>query len=277
MKFYDDDDIWDEFQWESHLSEIEEQSEQIRGFLESTLNEKHEPRWMRLMDECSSELDLMNTFIEEELLIEDSYFPDDEDWEEDDEEFDDPMFDMLEIDEEWEEIMDQDESDEDDLENMDLFSEDLDDELDDWDLEGEEWKSLTEDFALSDYGSIEKIEVYVTARDFGAEIFRLLEHKKDLLNKDHIQEFVSDVVQISAKLAGGYAFGFEMDVLGANIAYSKRALNFANKALVDLKGLKKRKVFSTSDYYRLHATLFELRNDIGIYVQDIRQRFYEGL
>lgn len=271
MKFYDDDDIWDEFQWEAHLSELEEQNEQIRGFLESTLNEKNEPRWMRLMEECSSELDLMNTYIEEELLIEDSYFPDDEDWEEDDDEFDDPMFDSFEG--EWEDVPD-DEFIQDDENDLSFLGDDLDDELDEWDLEGEEWKALSEEFAFSDYGSIENLAVYVTARDFGVEIFRLLDHKKELLQAGYLQDFVSTVVQISAKLAGGYAFGFEDDVLGANIAYSKRALHYANAALEKLQALKSQKVFNLNDYNQLHATLFELRNDIGVYVQDLREQFY---
>ncbi len=268
MPFYDDDEIWDEFQWEAHLSELEQQNEKIKGFIESTLNEKHEPRWIRMLDEYKSELDLMNAYIEEELLIEDSYFPDDDDWDDDEEEFDDPMFDFL--DSEDDDLLGLNDSDE-------LEYDEDDDEEGIWDLEGEEWKALSDEFALSDYGSIEKLDVYVNARDLGAEIFRLLDYRKDVLTREQVQQFVSDVIQISAKIAGGYAFGFELDVLGANIAYNKRALAFANQALNELQSLKNKKLFTKDDYAHLHGHLFELRNDIGVYIQELREHYNNSI
>lgn len=268
MNFNDDDEIWDEFQWEAHLSDLEAQNDKIKGFIESTLNAKNEPRWMRMLDEFSSEIELMNAYIEEELLIEDSFFPDDEEWEEEDDDLEDPMFDLLD-------------SDDDDLFDFDddqpyLEDDDNDEGSEAWELEGEEWKTLSEEFALSDFGSIEKLAVYVTARDLGAELFRLFDHRKDVLAREKVQQFVSDVVQISTKIAGGYAFGYEADVLGANIAYNKRALSFANKALLELQSLKDLNLFAREDYYRVHAILFELRNDIGIYVQELRERFHQS-
>ena len=90
-------------------------------------------------------------------------------------------------------------------------------------------------------------------------------------------EFVSDNLKIAAKLAGGYSFGFEVEYLGANIAYTKKALHYANHSLELVQKMKTELFFNRQEYAEIHGRLFELRNDIGIYVQELRSRFYKGL
>ena len=73
-----DDNIWDEYQWESHINEIERRGDQIRKFINSHTSD-HKPRWYKLLDEFNSEQDAIDAFVEEELSIDESYYSDDED------------------------------------------------------------------------------------------------------------------------------------------------------------------------------------------------------
>lgn len=249
-----DDGIWDEHQWEAHLNEIEKKSEQLRKFIAPDPS-GNIPRWITLLQENNDELDAVDAFIEEELQIEEAYFPDEEDdeWDEDyEDEFDD--FFLNETEEDF------------------IF----DESFDDFD-EGEEWKELSEEYAMSDYGSIENLYIYNNARELAAYVLQWSEgiHPKYL--SPQFNDFVANILKIGAKLAGGYSFGFELDFLGGNIVYTKKALACANNSLHLLQDyLKKTPFMDTEHYIRLHEILFELRNDIGIYVQELREQFHRG-
>lgn len=239
------DDIWDEHQWEAHLVEIESMS-RLRSFL-SPDPPASKPRWLTLLQESNNEWDAVDAFIEEELRFEDTYFG--EDGEED-------------YDDDWDD--DYDEYDEDEFSFDD---EDLD--------EGEEWKELSDEFAMSNYGSIDTLDIYREARRFGAEILQWTEtiNLKSLTNT--YSDFVSNVLKIGARVTGGYHFGFEPDFLGANIVYTKRALYCANDALTLLeRDMKGSPLLKKGQYLRFHRHLFELRNNIGIYIQELREQFY---
>jgi len=247
-----DGELWNEFQWEAHLNEVEKKSEQLRKFIESDLK-GNVPRWITLLKESLSEDDAFEAYVEEELLMDEAYFPEeDDDWEdEDDFEDDDFLFGF-----------DND---------LDEFS-DIENEEDDFDA-GEEWKSLSEDFALSDNGSLDNLSLFRDARFYAVDILKWAE-SVDPKNQDKLfLEFVGDSLKIAAKLAGGYSFGFEQEFLGGNIAYTKKALGFANKALENLQRIKKSNSFSKKNYGEFHSRLYELRNDIGIYIQELRDRF----
>lgn len=247
-----DDEIWDEYQWEAHLNEIERKSDQLRKFIASDSPE-NDPRWMKLLEENTDKEDAVDAFIEEELQIEDAYFPEDDEW---DDEFEDDIDDFLF----------------DDIEEDSFF----DDDIDDFDA-GEEWKELSQDFTRSDNGSIENLAVYNQARELAVHILQWVEGIHPKLRDKTCSDFVSHVLKVGAKLAGGYSFGFEQDFLGANIAYTKKALYAANDGLRLLEDdLKKVSYINQSQYILLHSRLFELRNDIGIYVQELREQFYYG-
>lgn len=256
-----DDEIWNEYQWERHINEIEEKSDQLKEFINATWGEEM-PSWARLMKECRSEMDAIDAYIEEELLYEEAYFPDDDDdlEMEDDDDDDDILF--------------NNEYDEDE----EFYDEDMDDESIEDDEEGEEWKTKSEAFAMSDFGSIDSLPVYITARNIGAHLLKFTDHYPHTMSNRGLVQFISATLQISCKLAAGYSFGFEKDVLGANIAYAKKALAYANKSLSLLQNMKKgRSLFIREEYMQLHEWLFDLRNDIGLYVQDLRSKFYYGL
>ncbi|WP_441000859.1 hypothetical protein [Fodinibius sp. SL11] len=253
------DDIWDEYQWEFHLNEIERKSTRLRKFIIPEHSDNI-PRWLKLLQEASDEFDAVDAFIEEELLIDEAYFPG-----EDDEEIDDDD----EGEEEWEDFLFDDFED-------DLFFGD-EDEYDDFDA-GEEWKELSDDFAMSNMGSIDSLFIYNSSRTLAAAVLQWAE----TINPQHItsdfNEFIGDTLKIGAKIAGGYSFGFDHEFLGGNIAYTKKALFCANDALNILQGhLKGNSYITKKKYYYFHEQLFTLRNDIGIYIQELREQFYNGI
>lgn len=242
------DELWDEHKWEAHLNEVEKKSDQLRKFI-SADPKGNTPRWITLLEESLSEDDAFEAYVEEELLLDEAYFPEDEDWEDDDDEFDDEDF-------------------------LFGFGDGLSeaDETDDFD-EGEEWKSLSEDFADSDYGALENLLIFNEAKQLAIDVLRWAEKAPIKSQPNSFQEYVGEALKIGAKLAGGYSFGFEADYLGANIAYTKKALNSANLCLALLPTMKGQSFISKSEYQNFHARFFELRNDIGVYVQQLRDRF----
>lgn len=249
---FEEGPIWDEFKWESHLNEVEQKSEELRKFITSDPS-GNVPRWVTLLQENRDKLEAVEAFIEEELLLDDAYFPEDEDdWEEDDDdEFDDDFF------------------------LSDEFYSDMneDDDFEDFDA-GEEWKELSDDFTFTDYGSLDNLEVFENARMFAVDVLKWAELIPISLQTKQVHEFITHVLKISSKLAGGYSFGFELDMMGGNIAYTKKALYSANEALSYLQKMKKEPFIVSSIYIKLHSRLFEIRNETGVYVQELRDRFY---
>lgn len=269
MAHDDFDNVWDEHQWERHIDEIEKRAEMLRKFIESGSADKEVPRWLKLLRDNNSEFDAVDAFIEEELSMEDAYYPDEEDDEWEDLDEDDMDEDFLYLDEiDFLNALD-DEMDEPFFD----FEDEEDDEFDD----GEEWKSLTDDFATDDYGSIERLDIYREAHALSVDLLQWAKFIPPKEQTKTFSQFINNVLQIGAKLAAAYSFGFEQDTLGGNIAYCKKALHFANTSLHQLQQLKRKAYFNQDTYFHTHGRLFELRNDIGIYIQDLRERFEMGL
>lgn len=248
-----DDELWDEHKWEAHLNEVEKKSDQLRRFI-SADPKGNTPRWITLLKESLNEDDAFEAYVEEELLLDEAYFPEeDDDWaEEDDYDEDDFLFG-----------------------EFDEFD-DVSDEGDDYET-GEEWKALSDDFATSDYGSLDNLMIFNRSRELAVDVLKWAESVATKHQNKAFQEFVGESLKIGAKLAGGYSFGFEHEYLGANIAYTKKALKCANLTLALLEAQKKESYFTEIGYGNFHAILFELRNDIGVYVQELRDRFYNRL
>ncbi len=271
----DHHDIWDEHQWESHINEMTQRHEHLRDLIESGPGKG--PRWLSHIKDFPTKLDAVDAFIEEELLLEESYFPfeDDEDAEGDDVFFNDGDEDDegLDGDEDgWdpaedgdadERPMDEDDyltNDEDDLESLfeDIFEEESDDE------------------SMYDYASLENIAIYTDARDLAADLLIFNDSKPHYLEHPGFIFLVSETLLVSTKLAAAYSMGFDVEVLGANIAYCKKALDKTNHTLTHLQSLKDNPL-SSSDYYELHRRLFELRNNIAVHIQETRDFFLRQL
>jgi hypothetical protein len=251
---FDDELYWDEHQWEAHLDELEKRSEQLRKFITSD-PKGNLPRWITLLQENLDENQAVDAFIEEELLLDEAYFPEDEDdWEDDEDDFEDDDFFFMND------------------EEMPFLEED-DEDFD----AGEEWKFLSDDYTNSDYGSLENLQIYHTSKYLAVDVLKWAESVHEQYHNKTYHEFVGEILKISAKIAGGYSFGFEQDYLGGNIAYNKKALYCANNALNMLQKQRKIAYMTPPMYRKLHSRLFELRNDIGIYIQELRDKFNYGI
>lgn len=121
------------------------------------------------------------------------------------------------------------------------------------------------------------VPVYARAFDLSADVLRWSE-QLPIADKDStFVNFCASITQIPGDLAKGHGIGFERDMIGGNIACAKRALNAANDALRLLQHLRGNAFLSELRYHRLYERVFDLRNDIGIYVQTLRDRFDLGI
>lgn len=297
MFSFDDQNIWDEYQWEDHINEITRRHQHLRGLME--LHSDQTPRWLHHIKDFPTKLDAVDAFVEEELLIEESSFPFDE------EDFDE--FDEVDLDED---DLDEDDLDEDDLDEQgsDIFLFHRGEVLDEWNpddedgdftehpIEGDDFLNNPEDDEDDDYddleslfedifddessdtsgfeySSLENIAIYTDARDLAASLLIFYDSKPHYLQHAGFVRLVSESLHASTRLAAAYSMGFDLEVLGANIAYCKKALETANQTLLLLQGLKDNPL-NNQDYYEIHRALFELRNNIGIHIQETRDLFY---
>ncbi len=273
----DHHDIWDEHQWESHINEMTQRHEHLRDLIESGPGKG--PRWLNHIKDFPTKLDAVDAFIEEELLLEESYFPfeDDEDSEGD---ADDMLFNDSDEDDEgvgngkddWDPADDGD-SDDNPIEGDDYFTND-DDDLES--LFEDIFEEESDDESMYDYASLENIAIYTDARDLAADLLIYNDSKPHYFKHPGFIFLVSETLLISTKLAAAYSMGFDVEVLGANIAYCKKALEKTNHTLLHLQSLKESPL-SSSDYYELHRRLFELRNNIAVHIQETRDLFLSQL
>lgn len=264
MRSFDDDEIWDEFQWEEHLNEMEQKSEKLRGFIETNLGENR-PRWTRFLNGFPTKLDAIDAYIEDELMFEDAYFPDDDDdWEDDDEDMDDFFMSGESED---------DDDDYDDLADGEEWKQQLDKQPDDI-AETIDWLANT---ILADGDEPESMKIYDEARELAADMLKLAELVPKEEQDEAFIKLVSETVNLGAKVAGAFAFGFELDVLGGNISYCKKGIASANTVLEMLQSLKENPFMRFVDYESLHERMFELRNDLGVHIQELREELHEGL
>ncbi len=271
----DNHDIWDEHQWESHINEMTRRHEHLRDLIDSGPGK--DPRWLTHIKDFPTKLDAVDAFIEEELLIEESYFPFEDD-EEPDDDVDDVLFSGEDEDDEG--LSDWDPEDDGDFAENPVEGDDhiSDDEEDD-DLESlfeDIFEEEAGDESMYDYASLENIAIYTDARDLAADLLIFNDSKPEYMKYPGFLHLVSETLLISTKLAAAYSMGFDVEVLGANIAYCKKALDKANQTLMLLQNLKENPL-SSSDYYELHRRLFELRNNIAVHVQDTRDFFLSQL
>lgn len=241
------DQIWDETLWEKHINRIEVESTRLRNFITQTWGDT-QPSWERLLSEYATKAEAVDAFVEEELQYEEVFFPDDDDFEEDeDDELDDELF-----------LADEDEQepDPDDDESFELMSQSFED------LESGAELIYDDDF-----------EVYESARAFSAEVLSWREQLGEVDDQELVNGFVTQCMLISTKLAAAYSYGFEPEFLGANIVYCRKSLELANAALERWKEIGESPLVEKPHYFILAEKLMELRNELGIYIQELREEF----
>ena len=154
-------------------------------------------------------------------------------------------------------------------------------------LDHEEFDEIFEDFEIFEedeeyldeepYERFETLPVYQEAFDLSSYVMkwsnRLPGHVKD----STLVQFCANVMQIPSNIAKGHGIGFEREALGGNIACLKRGIASANAALELLQEQKKLPYMDEKTYRILYEKTYEVRNQVGIYIQDLRDRFNLGI
>ncbi len=144
--------------------------------------------------------------------------------------------------------------------------------------EGEEWKEAAgyQSLETFNFDDVENLPVYQQAFEYTISAFELLDtHLKDK-SDESINAFASSVGVPAAKIAGGYGMGFEMDSLGGNIANCKRGLKAANNTLIALQDMRKKGLIDQKIYLDFYERGKEVRDNLGIYIVELREKFRRG-
>jgi hypothetical protein len=124
---------------------------------------------------------------------------------------------------------------------------------------------------------VEDLALYHDAVAFASEVIRWSNTLSASRKDSTLVHFCACVTQIPPNLAKGHALGHEQDMLGGNIACTKRALNAANEGLDHLRDLKTSGHMNADQYSSMYENLFELRNAVALHVLDLRSRFDLGI
>lgn len=163
---------------------------------------------------------------------------------------------------------------------------DNDDELsdlrDDWtdslssDDEGEAWKKGTPYDSIDTF-DFEKLPVYQKAFDFSLAVFDLRKNELKNTKNEALDRLIWNATIPSSKIAGGFGMGFEMESLGGNIANCKRGLTAANNILDAIYELHKKELLPEDTYRHLQEKAKEVRDELAIWIVELRERFRRGI
>jgi len=238
-----DGEIWDEHEWEEFFRESDKRTELYHQLWEAYVRDNPPP------DEDAPE------------EIQRAYW--------------DAMDDDLAAQMGW----DGSEDDADDDGWLDFDPDELEDDLLDVELDdedGEAWKvGLGDEFP--DAQPPEQLPLWQAADRLRKETFAWLETVPAPYRGTAIVEVCANVIQIVSKLGAAHRMGYEIDVLGGNIAQSKRSLQAANRLLQALHNLREADFMTEADYNRLYEQAYEVRNGLGLRVQSLRERFQTGV
>lgn len=136
--------------------------------------------------------------------------------------------------------------------------------------------SLFSDPESEDEG-LRSIPVYNRAVTLGSAVLAWANRLPGDLKDSTLVQFCSHVMQIAANVVKGHGIGYEQEMIGGNIACVKRSLGSANMALSLLKEMREAAYMDDATYRRLYEDAFEVRNEVGLYVQELRHRFDLGI
>lgn len=254
---------WDEHQWEQHIDEVERKTNRLKKFIDSSWGNPHDPNWLKFVREYESVEEALNAYLDEELSFDDTFFPDDlNDFDDDDEDDDFDLFNFIDPDLNREDIENEmDELDEDLF--GDLEFNDEADFLDDDDVENEDLNREDEYFLV-------QFDLYEDAREINLYLMFKSQEFPRVLNSSLYKRLVDQTMNMIARLSSATSFNtYDEQHAGAIIAYSKKSLQHANKALRILTELREF-AFDDKEYHPLHRKLFEYRNNLALFIQDMR-------
>jgi hypothetical protein len=166
----------------------------------------------------------------------------------------------------WDHLLDESEDDDKWDEFMDI----------DFVEEGEEWKQAT-GFESYEFDNLEKLPVYQLACEFSINCINLIEERFENESDESIHSFARSVIIPPSKIAGGFGMGFELESLGGNIANCKRGLRAANKILVALQKMRDKGLIDRETFQEFYERGKEVRDELGIYIVELRERFRRGI
>ena len=127
------------------------------------------------------------------------------------------------------------------------------------------------------FGALERLPVYVSACALSTQVLDWAHALSDDVKDNALVHFCSHVAQVPAHVARGYGIGHDHDTLGGNIACAKRGLADANAALALLGRMKRAAYMDAATYRHLYEQAYEVRNELALYVQHLREQFDLGV
>ena len=131
--------------------------------------------------------------------------------------------------------------------------------------------------AAEAFDALERLPVYQRASRLSNDVLDWAHALSGDVKDSRLAHFCSHVAQVPAHLAQGYGIGHERDTLGGNIACAKRGLADANAALGLLARMKQSPYMDEPTYRHLYEQVYEVRNEVALYVQDLREQFNLGV
>lgn len=151
------------------------------------------------------------------------------------------------------------------------------DEIDDTLFFEAELSYLEQEDGDDELHQISDLPLYRRAQQHAVQVLSWSHSLPAHIKDSTLVQFCSFITQIPANIAKGHGMGLELDMIGGNIAFSKRALFAANAALRMLPEVRAAGLVDQDRYLTLYEDTFEIRNQIGVYVQELRSRFDLGI
>ena len=124
---------------------------------------------------------------------------------------------------------------------------------------------------------LERLPVYQSAYQLTRTVLKWSDGLPGSVKDSTLVQFCASIMQISSNVAKGHGIGYEHDMIGGNIACLKRGITAANAALELLRELKTRSYMREATYRDLYEHTYEVRNQVGVYIQDLRDQFNLGI
>lgn len=124
---------------------------------------------------------------------------------------------------------------------------------------------------------VARLPIYRQALALATDVLEWSNNLPGAVKDSTLVQLCAHLTQVPAHVANGHDMGYEQDMLGGNIACAKRGLSAANAALELLREARPEVYMDTRTYGALYERTYELRNALGIYVQELRARFDLGI
>ncbi len=136
---------------------------------------------------------------------------------------------------------------------------------------------LTREEDQDTFDALQQIPQYRKAYALTMHVLSWSDNLPGSIKDSALVQYCSSIMQITANIAKGHGMGYEREVLGGNIACLKRGIQAANTALDLLSEMKSRPYLTPKEYKDLYENTYEMRNEVGLYIQELRDRFNLGI